>query len=56
LTPSSQHILESLFFCRVRLAKVHSVLRVFDSIVVGEETTDFCCFCSKVVPKDEPQQ
>jgi hypothetical protein len=25
-------------------------------VVVGEETTDFCCFCSKVVPKDEPQQ
>jgi very-short-patch-repair endonuclease len=25
-------------------------------VVVGEETADFCCFCSKVVPKDEPQQ
>jgi hypothetical protein len=30
-------------------------------VVVGEETTDFCYFCTKVVPKDvvpkdEPQQ
>jgi hypothetical protein len=24
--------------------------------VVGEEKAYFCCFCSKVVPKDEPQQ
>jgi hypothetical protein len=24
-------------------------------VVVGEETADFCCFCTKVVPKDEPQ-
>jgi hypothetical protein len=34
LTPSSQHILESLFFCRVRLAKVHSVLRVFEPMLL----------------------
>jgi hypothetical protein len=30
-------------------------------VVVGEETAKFCCFCTKVVPKDvvpkdEPQQ
>jgi very-short-patch-repair endonuclease len=30
-------------------------------VVVGDETADFCCFCTKVVlkdvvPKDEPQQ
>jgi hypothetical protein len=25
-------------------------------VVVGEKTTNFCCFCSKVVPKGEPQQ
>jgi hypothetical protein len=25
-------------------------------VVVGEETTEFCYFCSKVVPKEEPQQ
>jgi hypothetical protein len=23
-------------------------------VVVGEETAEFCCFCSKVVPKEEP--
>jgi very-short-patch-repair endonuclease len=21
-------------------------------VVVGDETADFCCFCTKVVPKD----
>jgi hypothetical protein len=24
-------------------------------VVVGEETTKICCFCSKVVPKEELQ-
>jgi hypothetical protein len=24
-------------------------------VVVGEETSDFCYFSSKVVPKEEPQ-
>jgi hypothetical protein len=24
-------------------------------VVVGEEATNFCCFCSKVVPKEENQ-
>jgi hypothetical protein len=25
-------------------------------VVVGEEATNFCCFCSKVVPKEESQE
>jgi hypothetical protein len=24
-------------------------------VVVGEEAANFCCFCSKVVPKEENQ-
>jgi hypothetical protein len=25
-------------------------------VVVGDETAEFCCFCSKVVPKKEAYQ
>jgi hypothetical protein len=25
-------------------------------VVVGDETAEFCCFCSKVVPKEEANQ
>jgi hypothetical protein len=50
-----QHILESLLLCRVSLAKVHFVLRALSHVVLGEEATNFCCFCSKVVPKEENQ-
>jgi hypothetical protein len=25
-------------------------------VVVGEEAANFCCFCSKVVPKEEAQE
>jgi hypothetical protein len=24
-------------------------------VVLGEEAANFCCFCSKVVPKEESQ-
>ena len=34
LTPLSQHILESLLFWRVRLAKVHFVLTVFEPMLL----------------------
>jgi hypothetical protein len=55
LIPKGQHILESLLFWRVRLAKVHFVLRALPHVVLGEEAANFCCFCSKVVPKEENQ-
>jgi hypothetical protein len=29
------------------------VLRALSHVVLGEEATNFCCFCSKVVPKEE---
>jgi hypothetical protein len=25
-------------------------------VVIGEEAANFCCFCSKVVPKEEAQE
>jgi hypothetical protein len=33
--------------------KVHFVLRALSLVVLGEEAANFCCFCSKVVPKEE---
>jgi hypothetical protein len=48
-------MLESILFYRVSLAKVHFVLRALSHVVLGEEATNFCCFCSKVVPKEEHQ-
>jgi hypothetical protein len=35
--------------------KVHSVLRALSHVVLGEEAANFCCFYSKVVPKEENQ-
>jgi hypothetical protein len=55
LSPKGQHILESLLLCRVSLVKVHFVLRALSHVVLGEEAANFCCFCSKVVPKEENQ-
>jgi hypothetical protein len=34
LTPKGQHILESLFFSQVRHAKEHSILRVFEPMLL----------------------
>jgi hypothetical protein len=52
LTPSNQHILESLFFWTGKTCESTLRIQGFRThIVVGEETTDFCCFFSKVVPK-----
>jgi hypothetical protein len=35
--------------------KVHFVLRALSHVVLGEEAAYFCCFCPKVVPKEESQ-
>ncbi|MCL1415612.1 hypothetical protein M3J43_26790, partial [Escherichia coli] len=51
-----QHILGSLLLSRVSLAKVHFVLRALSHVVLGEEAANFCCFCSKVLPKDERKE
>jgi hypothetical protein len=57
LTPSSQHILESLFLLSGKTCESTLRTQGFRThVVVGEETTEFCYFCSKVVPKEEPKQ
>jgi hypothetical protein len=35
--------------------KVHFIIRALSHVVLGEEAANFCCFCSKVVPKEENQ-
>jgi hypothetical protein len=47
--------LRVFLLCRVSLAKVHFVLRALSYVVLGEEATNFCCFYSKAVPKEENQ-
>jgi hypothetical protein len=57
LTPSSQHILESLFVLSGKTCESTLRTQGFRThVVVGEETIEFCCVYSKVVPKEEPQQ
>jgi hypothetical protein len=47
--------LRVFYFGWVRLAKVQFVLRALSHVVLGEEAANFCCFCSKMVPKKENQ-
>jgi hypothetical protein len=56
LTPSNQHNLESFSLLMGKTCESTLCTQGFQTHVVGEETVDFCCFCSKVVPKEEPQQ
>jgi hypothetical protein len=51
LIPKSSISLIVFFLSRVRLAKVQFVLRALSHVVLGEEPTEFCYFCAKVVPK-----
>jgi hypothetical protein len=56
LIPKSQHILESLFPYMGKTCE--STLRTLDfqtHVVVGDETAEFYCFYSKVVPKQEEE-
>jgi hypothetical protein len=54
LIPKSQHILESLFPLSGKTCESTLHNQGFRThVVVGDETAEFCCFCSKVVPKQE---
>jgi hypothetical protein len=55
LESQSQHILESLFPLSGKTCESTLRTQGFQiHVVIGEETAEFCCFCSKVVPKEEP--
>jgi hypothetical protein len=47
--------LRVFFLSRVRLAKVHFVLRALSHVVLGEEPTEFRYSCAKMVPKQEEE-
>jgi hypothetical protein len=50
LIPRSQHILESLFHLTGKTYESTLRTQGFRThVVVGDEMTEFCCFCSKVV-------
>jgi hypothetical protein len=52
LIPKSQHILESLFPLTIKTCEHTLRTQGFQThVVVGDERAEFCCFCSKVVPK-----
>jgi hypothetical protein len=54
LIPIGQHILESLFPLMSKTCKSTLRTQGFRThAVVGNETAEFCCFCSKVVQKQE---
>ena len=56
LIPKSQHILKSLFPLMGKTCESTLRTQGFRThVVVGEEAANFCCFCSKVVPKEENQ-
>jgi hypothetical protein len=55
LIPKSSISLRVFFLSRVRLAKVHFVLRALSHVVLGEEPTELCYFCAKVVHKQEEE-
>jgi uncharacterized membrane protein YhiD involved in acid resistance len=56
LIPKGQHILESLFILTGKTCESTLRTQGFRThIVVGEEAANFCCFSSKVVPKEESQ-
>jgi hypothetical protein len=56
LIPKGQHILESLFISTGKTCESTLRTQGFRThVVVGEEAANFCCFCSKVVPKEENQ-
>jgi hypothetical protein len=56
LIPKGQHILKSLFPLTGKTCKSTLCTQGFlTHIVVGDETTKLCCFCSKLVPKQEEE-
>jgi hypothetical protein len=55
LIPKSSISLRVFFLSRVRLVKVHFVLRALSHVVLGEEPAELCHFCAKVVPKQEEE-
>jgi hypothetical protein len=56
LIPKGQHILESLFPLMGKTCESRLRTQGFQThVVVGDETTKFCCFCSKVVPRQEDE-
>jgi hypothetical protein len=56
LIPKSQHILESLFPLTGKTCEsTPRTLGFQTNVVVGDETAEFSCFCSKVVQKQEEE-
>jgi hypothetical protein len=56
LVTTSQHILESLFSLTGKTCKSTLCTQGFRThVVVGDETMEFCYFCSKVVPKQDKE-
>jgi hypothetical protein len=56
LVPKGQHILESLSPQSGKTCESTFRTQGFQNhVVVGDETAKFCCFCSKVVPKQEEE-
>jgi hypothetical protein len=56
LIPKGQHILESLFPLTGKTCKSTLRTQGFQThVVVGDETVEFYCFFSKVVPKQEEE-
>jgi hypothetical protein len=51
-----QHILESLLTLTGKTCESTLHIQGFQThVVVGDETSEFCCFYSKVVPKQEDE-
>jgi hypothetical protein len=56
LIPKSEHILESLFPSMGKTCESTLHTQGFQThVVVDVETAEFCCFDSKVVPKQEEE-
>jgi hypothetical protein len=53
LIPKSQHILESFSFEGKTCESTLRTQGFWTHVVLGDETAEFCYFCSKVVPKQE---
>jgi hypothetical protein len=52
----TQHILESPFFWSGKTCESTLCTHGFRThVVVGDETTEYCCFCSKIAPKKEEE-
>jgi hypothetical protein len=54
-TPKSHHILESLFLSSKTCKSTLRTHGFQTHVVVGEEPAEFCCFYSKIIPKQEDE-